>query len=290
MPTNQNGDVGRLVQWIVNFITGIINGLYQLTVTIGFPSYALAIIMISIVIKLVLYPLTVKQMKSTQGMQEVQPKMAEIQKKYKNNPEKMNQEVMKLYQEYEINPMAGCLPLLIQLPILYGLFTALRQFPYTNVEHAGFLWISNISNSDPLYILPVIVGVTMFLQQKFMMPQTNSGGNEQMNQMMKTMLYVMPVMIGFMSLSFPAGLCIYWACFSVLSIIQQYFLNKARKKEMAVRAEKEAERRAEMERQKEEQRKMGQAPSKRKKKPAPKPKAEYIPPAKKAEENVKDKE
>ena len=118
------------MQWIIDFITSIINGLYQLTVTVGFPSYAVAIIMISVIIKLILYPLTVKQMKSTQGMQEVQPKMAEIQKKYKNNPEKMNQEVMKLYQEYEINPMAGCLPLLIQLPILYGLFTALRQFPY----------------------------------------------------------------------------------------------------------------------------------------------------------------
>ena len=92
------------MQWIIDFITSIINGLYQLTVTVGFPSYAVAIIMISVIIKLILYPLTVKQMKSTQGMQEVQPKMAEIQKKYKNNPEKMNQEVMKLYQEYEINP------------------------------------------------------------------------------------------------------------------------------------------------------------------------------------------
>ncbi len=268
------------MQWIIDFITSIINGLYQLTVTVGFPSYAVAIIMISVIIKLILYPLTVKQMKSTQGMQEVQPKMAEIQKKYKNNPEKMNQEVMKLYQEYEINPMAGCLPLLIQLPILYGLFTALRQFPYTNVEHAGFFWINNISEADPWHILPIIVGVTMFLQQKFMAPPTAEGGNAQMNQMMNTMLYVMPVMIGVMSLSFPSGLCIYWSCFSLLSIVQQHFLNKSRKKELAIRAEKEAQRKAEMERQKEEQRKKGQAPSKRKQKAA-KPKAEYIPPAKK---------
>ena len=97
---------------------GIINGLYHLTGMIGFPSYTLAIILMAIIIKVILYPLTVKQMKSTMGMQDIQPKMQEIQKKYKNNPEKMNQEVMALYQEYEINPMAGCLPLITKMPIL----------------------------------------------------------------------------------------------------------------------------------------------------------------------------
>lgn len=259
----------------------IINGLYQLTGMIGFPSYALAIILMAIIIKVILYPLTVKQMKSTMGMQDIQPQMLEIQKKYKNNPEKMNQEVMALYQEYEINPMAGCLPLLIQMPILYGLFAAMRTFEYANAADAGFFWISNISLPDPLHILPVIVGVAMFLQQKFMMPANQNGGNDQMNQMMKVMLYVMPVMIGFMALTLPSGLAIYWAMFSILAMIQQIFINRRRKKEQEIRAQKEAERKAEMERKKEEQRKMGQAPSKKKKKPQPKPKAEYIPPAKK---------
>lgn len=270
-----------MFQWLIDFITGIINGLYSLTVTLNFPSYALAIIMIAIVIKLILYPLTIKQMKSTMGMQEIQPRMQEIQQKYKSNPEKMNQEVMALYQEYNINPMAGCLPMLIQLPILYGLFAALRSFNYVNIEHAGFIWIQNISLPDPLHILPVLVGLAMFLQQKLMMPVTESGGNNQMNQMMKMMLYVMPVMIGFMAMTMPSGLAIYWFMFSILGIVQQYFMNKARKKEMAIRAQKEEERKAELERQKEEQKKLGQNPAKKKKKSQPKPKAEYIPPAKK---------
>ena len=262
-------------------MTSIINGLYSFTGMIGFPSYALAIILMATIIKVILYPLTVKQMKSTMGMQDIQPKMLEIQKKYKNNPEKMNQEVMALYQEYDINPMAGCLPLLIQMPILYGLFAAMRVFDYANAADAGFFWIENISLPDPWHILPVIVGVAMFLQQKFMMPANQAGGNDQMNQMMKVMLYVMPVMIGFMALTLPSGLAIYWAMFSILSMIQQIFINKRRKKEQEIRAQKEAERKAEMERKKEEQRKMGQAPYKKKKKPQPKPKAEYIPPAKK---------
>lgn len=266
---------------------GIINGLYHFTGTIGFPSYALAIILMAIIVKVILYPLTVKQMKSTMGMQDIQPKMQEIQKKYKNNPEKMNQEVMALYQEYDINPMAGCLPLLIQLPILYGLFAAMRTFEYVNTADAGFFWIANISEADPLHILPVLVGLAMFLQQKFMMP-ASTGGNDQANQMMKMMLYVMPVMIGFMALTLPSGLAIYWAMFSILSMIQQIFINKRRKKEQEIRAQKEIERKAEMERKKEEQRKMGQAPSKKKKKkPEPKPKAEYIPPAKKEESGEK---
>ena len=275
-----------MFQWLVDFITGIINGLYTLTVNMGFPSYALSIILIAIIVKVILYPLTVKQMRSTMGMQEIQPKMQEIQAKYKNNPEKMNQEVMALYQEYNINPMAGCLPLLIQMPILYGLFAALREFEYVNVEHAGFFWISDIAVPDPWHILPVLVGLAMFAQQKLMMPANQAGGNDQMNQMMKMMLYIMPVMIGFMALTLPSGLAIYWAMFSILSIVQQFFINKRRKKELAIRAEKEAQRKAELERQKEEQRKMGQNPSKKKKKPQPKPKAEYIPPAKK-EENSK---
>lgn len=260
---------------------GIINGLYLFTGMIGFPSYALAIILMAIIIKVILYPLTVKQMKSTMGMQDIQPKMQEIQKKYKNNPEKMNQEVMALYQEYEINPMAGCLPLIIQMPILYGLFAAMRSFEYVNTADAGFFWVANISDPDPLHLLPIIVGVAMFLQQKFMMPATQpGGGNDQMNQMMKVMLYVMPVMIGFMALTLPSGLAIYWAMFSILGMVQQIFINRRRKKEQEIRAKKEEERKAEMERKKEEQRKMGQAPSKKKKK-KPQPKAEYIPPAKK---------
>jgi len=227
------------LQPVADFISMIIDGLYQVTVAIGFPSYALAIIFISILLKLVLYPLMQKQMKSTMNMQEVQPKLEYVQKKYKNNPEKMNEEVMKLYKEYDVNPMAGCLPLLIQMPILIGLFMALRQFNFDPIEHATFFWVPNLGLADPLHILPVLVALTMYAQQKVSMSAT--GGNEQTAQMMKTMLYMMPAMMLFVCWTMPAGLCLYWAFFSVLSIIQQYFMNKQKKKEMEARAIREAE-------------------------------------------------
>lgn len=225
------------LQPVADIIEKVITALYQLTVAIGFPSYALAIIMISILIKIILYPLMQKQMKSTMNMQEVQPKLEYLQKKYKNNPEKMNEEVMKLYKEYDINPMAGCLPLLIQMPILIGLFAALRQYDFQPLEHAAFFWIPNLGEKDPFFILPVLVALTMFLQQKISMATTPSAAE---NPTMKTMLYVMPAMMLFVCWSMPAGLCLYWAFFSILSIVQQFFMNKQKRKEMAARAEQEA--------------------------------------------------
>ena len=227
------------LQPVADLIIKVMDGLYQVTAAIGFPSYALAIIFISILLKLLLYPLMQKQMKSTMNMQEVQPKLEYVQKKYKNNPEKMNEEVMKLYKEYDINPMAGCLPLLIQMPILIGLFMALRQYNFDPIEHATFFWVPNLGQADPLHILPVLVALTMYAQQKVTMSST--AGNEQTAQMMKTMLYMMPAMMLFVCWSMPAGLCLYWAFFSVLSIIQQYFMNKQKKKEMEARAIREAE-------------------------------------------------
>lgn len=236
---NNDGGMGiySFLQPVADIIEKVITALYQLTVAIGFPSYALAIIMISILIKIILYPLMQKQMKSTMNMQEVQPKLEYLQKKYKNNPEKMNEEVMKLYKEYDINPMAGCLPLLIQMPILIGLFAALRQYDFQPLEHAAFFWIPNLGEKDPFFILPVLVALTMFLQQKISMATTPSAAE---NPTMKTMLYVMPAMMLFVCWSMPAGLCLYWAFFSILSIVQQFFMNKQKRKEMEARAEREA--------------------------------------------------
>ena len=116
---------------------------------------------------------------------------------------------------------------------------ALRQYEFVPLEHATFLWVPNLGEVDPLHILPILVAATMFLQQKITMSAT--GGNEQTAQMMNTMLYMMPAMMLFVCWSMPAGLCLYWAFFSVLSIVQQYFMNKNKKKEMAARAEREAE-------------------------------------------------
>ena len=206
------------LQPVADLISKVITALYDVTVAIGVPSYALAIILISVLLKIILFPLMQKQMKSTMNMQEVQPKLEYLQKKYKNNPEKMNEEVMKLYKEYNVNPMSGCLPLLIQMPILIGLFGALRQYHFEPAEHATFFWIPNLGDKDPFFILPVLVALTMFIQQKISMGSSDA---MNVNPTMKTMLYL--------------------AFFSILSIVQQFFLNKQRDKEKAIRAEREAE-------------------------------------------------
>ena len=141
-------------------------------------NYGLSIIVFTIFVKVLLLPLTIKQTKSTKAMQDIQPKIKEIQETYKNKPEKQQQELMKVYQEAKINPLAGCLPLLIQMPILIGLFTVLRD-PVTYgvfqdkatlaTASEGFLWIKNLTQPD--IILAVLSGATTFLMQMIMMPK-----------------------------------------------------------------------------------------------------------------------
>lgn len=244
---------------LIQFMTTVIRTFYEFTVTLGFPSYALAIILLGIVVRILLFPLSLKQMKSTLGMSEVQPELKEIQKKYANNREKMNEEMQRLYKEYDINPVAGCLPILIQMPILYGLFRALREYQFT--EYDSFLWIEHLNDKDPYFILPIVLAAAMFIQQRFMMPK---GSPMADNPSMKIMLYVMPFMMGFFALQFPSGLSVYWVTTTVLMIFQQLVMNKQRAKEMEKRAELRAKREEERERRKKAEKLRGQNPSKRK--------------------------
>ena len=142
----------------------ILNIFYQLTATLGFPSYGLAIILMTLVIKMLMYPLTVKQVKSMKGMQILQPKMKELQAKYKDKPEKLQQEMIKLYKETGVNPMAGCLPLVLQMPIFIIIFYGLRDFTFNGAT--SFLWLVDLAQPDPLYILPVLSALTTYYQQK----------------------------------------------------------------------------------------------------------------------------
>ncbi|MFP5527568.1 membrane protein insertase YidC [Peptococcus simiae] len=246
---------------LVQFMTSVIGAFYDFTQTIGFPSYALAIILLGIVVRILLFPLSLKQMKSMLGMSEIQPELKEIQAKYASNREKMNEEMQRLYVEYEVNPMAGCLPILIQMPILYALFRALRTFQFT--ENDSFFWIEHLNDKDPYFILPVVLAVVMFLQQRLSMPK---GSPMADNPSMKAMLYVMPVMMGVFALQFPAGLCVYWVTTSALMIFQQIIMNKQRKKEQERRAEERAKRQAERELKAKEERLKGHNPSKKKSK------------------------
>lgn len=208
-----------IFQAIVDLVTSATNYLYYITEVIGIPSYALAIILLTLLLKLALFPLTQKQMKSMRSMQRLQPKLKEIQEKYKQkDPKKMQELTMQMYKDNNVNPLAGCLPLLIQMPILIALFKALLEFDFKDPEHAGFLWITNLSHTDPFYVLPVLAGVTTFMQAKL----TTS----MADQTQRMLLYLMPVFIIWISSTVPSGLVLYWIVFNLAGFAQQYYVNQ----------------------------------------------------------------
>lgn len=211
---------GVSVSYLNEFIVSLITYFYGISVKIGYPSYAVAIIILTILIKVVLFPLSVKQMKSMKSMQMIQPEMQNLQKKYKKDKEKLNKATMELYKEHNVNPAGGCLPLLIQMPILFALFSSLRSYPFEPIEHATFFWINNLTNPDPLYILPVLVAIATFFQSKLTASASGPSGQNMM------LLYFMPIMIGYISLKFPAGLCLYWVVFNVMGVLQQIVINR----------------------------------------------------------------
>lgn len=179
-------------------------------------NFGVAIILATVVIKIILLPLTLKQDKSMRSMKKLQPELEKIKKQYKDNPQMVQQKTMELYKENKVNPAGGCLPLLIQLPILWALFGVLRD-TNTVPQNATFLWM-HLVNPDPYYILPILNGVVSFLQQKLM----GSSDNPQM----KNMMYIFPIMMVFISYKMPAGLQIYWLVSSVAAVVQQYLIMK----------------------------------------------------------------
>lgn len=209
-------------QTLVSGIQAVLSYFYNITVIIGIPSYGLAIIFLTLLLKIVLYPLSYKQMHSMKKMQDIQPQVKEIQEKYKKTPEKANQAIMELYKTNQVNPMAGCLPLIVQMPILIALFQGLRDYQYADLG-SSFLWIPHLKNPDPLYIVPILVAGTTYLQSKYTTP---SSGDAASNQTAKMMLYFMPLFIGYISIKFPAGLGLYWIFFSIFGTIQQLYINK----------------------------------------------------------------
>ena len=221
------GFFGTILAPVENLLQFVLESLHSLTDLAGVGSYGLAIILLTVIIKMLLYPLTVKQVKSMKAMQELSPKMKKIQEKYKDNPQVMQQKVGALYKEAGVNPLAGCLPLVIQMPILMGMYYALYNFSYPSPEAAQFLWLPSMSEADPLYILPVLSAFTTFLQQKMT--------TTEMNQQMKIMMTVMPLFIGWISLNFPSGLVLYWVTMNIVQITQQWWMYRHddKKKEAA---------------------------------------------------------
>ena len=215
-------------------------------------SYGISLIILTVLVKCILYPLYFKQIKSTSSMSKVQPKMLEIQQKYANDKEKMNEEVMKLYQEENFNPMGGCLPMLIQLPIIMGLFALLRNpMKYIADEnmlfavHESFLWIKDLGQPD-LWILPIAAAVTTYFS--FTMTQKLTTANDDMMGQAKSMNMIMkyffPLSILWLARSYPAGLAIYWAGGQFIQIFFNIRMNKYRAKMMEEQQLEEKRKRA----------------------------------------------
>ncbi len=212
---------GSLLNPFVHLIQTGINVIYQILADAGFPNYGIAIILLTILIKMALYPLTVKQIKSMKGLQELQPKMKKLQEQYKDNPTQLQQEMAKLYQNAGINPLAGCLPLLVQMPILMAIYYALRDMTYAG--DPSFFWIPSLSEADPIHVLPVVSALTTYVVSMQTTPQ--DGGAQG-----KIMLYMMPIFIGWISWNFAAGLVLYWIAMNFVQGLQQWWMYRGEKK------------------------------------------------------------
>lgn len=193
-------------------------------------NYGIAIILITVLQKIVFHPLTHKSMKSMQAMQAIQPKVQALQERYKNNPKKKQEETMALYRKHGVNPMGGCLPMLAQIPIFIALYNALSSS--VEMWQAHFLWIRDLTQPDSLFtaavwggyvlsanVLALLMGVSMWFQQK-MSPTTGDPRQAQM------MLWMMPIIFTFMFWSFPSGLVLYWLVNNILQIGQQWLINR----------------------------------------------------------------
>ncbi|MFQ6607835.1 MAG: membrane protein insertase YidC [Fidelibacterota bacterium] len=213
--------IGKSILWILTNLYSII------------PNYGVLLIVFSILVKVLLHPLTRKSYKSTKEMQAIQPLITELRQKYKGDPQRLNQETMKLYKEHGVNPLGGCLPMLLQMPILIALFTVFRS----TIEFRGapfILWISDLSQPDQLFnlpftipflgwntfnVLPILMGATMIYQQKTMSVQSPS--------QQKSFMYIMNGFFLIIFYSFPSGLNLYYTCFNLLTIFQQKYMIKS---------------------------------------------------------------
>ncbi|MBC6680122.1 YidC/Oxa1 family membrane protein insertase [Zhenpiania hominis] len=221
------GVIAEPLGWLLSFLYGFIN------------NYGITIIIFTIIVKMCLYPLYIKQTKSMARMSEVQPKMLALQRKYANDKETLNIKMAELYKEEKFNPMGGCLPMLIQMPIIMGLFALLRQpMEYmTNDDtmlfavHEEFLWIMDLSQPDK-WILPILAGIATFIAFSMNQQQQEeaTGTAAQMNGMMKMMKYIFPIMIVWMGRSFPSGLALYWALGQIMQIFFNIHLKSVRNK------------------------------------------------------------
>jgi YidC/Oxa1 family membrane protein insertase len=180
-------------------------------------NYGIDILILSILIKIIFLPLTQISFKSMKEMQKIQPEMNRLKEVYKNDKARLQQEIMLLYKRRRVNPMSGCIPMVVQIPVFIALYNALQNA--LEMRHAPFfLWIRDLSAKDPIYITPLVMGASMVIQQKM----TPSAADPAQAKLM----LLMPVMFTFLFLNFPSGLVLYWMVNNVLSIAHQHYTNK----------------------------------------------------------------
>ncbi len=220
-----NGWYERIFRFFSLIVLNVLQFLHQFI-----SNYGIVIIVFSVLVKIILYPLTKKSYTSMKEMQKIQPVMAEIREKYKNDPQRMNKEMMKLYKEHKVNPLGGCLPMLLQMPLLVALFIVFRST--IQLRGASFIpgWIDDLSRTEgllqlpltiPFYgnefnLLPILMALTMIFQSKMTMQDPKQ----------KVMVYAMPIFLLFIFNNFPSGLNLYYFLFNLLTILQQKFINK----------------------------------------------------------------
>ncbi|WPS86024.1 membrane protein insertase YidC [Brevibacillus halotolerans] len=200
--------------WLIQNVASLTDG-----------NYGLAIVIMTLLIRTLLLPLMMKQMKSGAAMKKLQPQIDKLKKKYSNSnqdpkqAQKMQMEMMELYKASGVNPMAGCLPALVQMPILMAFYFAIRRTP--EIADHSFMWF-NLGHADPFYILPLLAAATTFFQTMLSMKMTPTMGANHM----KMFYYMMPIMIFMAGMNLPAALPLYWVVGGVFSLVQTYFLNK----------------------------------------------------------------
>ena len=218
------GALAQPVGWLLSSIYDLIG------------NYGITLIVFTLIVKVCLYPLYSKQIKSTARMAQVQPKMKALQQKYANDKQTLNMKLSEMYKEEKFNPAAGCLPMLIQMPIIFGIFALLRNpLAYLQSDemlfavHESFLWMVDLSQPDK-WILPILAGIATFISFRMTSQQQSAAQPGGMGSMMKMMQYFFPVMIVLTGRSFPAGLTIYWFVGQFIQIFFNLHLNKVRKK------------------------------------------------------------
>lgn len=249
-PIDLNNPPGWWEGIIVYPLAKLLMALHGFIEKLGIPySWGWAIVVFTILIKVVTLPLTLKQLQSTKAQQQLQPRIRELQEKYGKDRQKLSEEQMKLYKEAGINPMGGCLPLLVQMPVLWGLYQALYVLANPSVgqlQEAPFFWIKDLSFPSlqvgtswigtafgannwgmllTYFSLPILMLLTQMLVQKMAQPAKASGSQQDSQaRMMNQMMFFMPIMFAWITLGLPSGLTLYWTVSNILAVVQQYFV------------------------------------------------------------------